>query len=1051
MADIRCPMCGKPNPDDLEKCAFCGARLKPLLAPSPEDLPEIYFGETPVKRPTSELTKGTSPFGKVESVQVGAVPTRKNTGDLESTFPMSLRPKPEQPPASELAKPFPDSAMPPSSSLGSTSQSEDGRLSDWLAGLEAASKGDESQDWLASIRDQSTVQSGQAAEEASSIPAEGADWLKRLDHEEKEEPAQPVGGGKSFSSAVTPIASALLDGLPDWFAEQKSEPTPGSPAANQPIAPAAKPEEEVTSWLAGLEAEPGKVQPGAVAAPFDEIPDWLKKLQAESRAPTRELPRIDVPFEESPDWLAKLQASAFAGEKPPASSVAPPEEKKAPELALPIATLDWKSELQAGVFEEEERTAEREVPPAPMPAASPETTPAEQPAQAIPDWLAEFDQAAPVEEAPAAPAATTESATPAEELPDWLAKLGADAAPVQEVPPAPTPATPPATTLIEQPAQAIPDWLAEFEQATSAAELPAGLTATPESAAPVDEISDWLAKFGADTGPVQEVPPAPTPAAPPVTTPAEQPGQVIPDWLAEFGQAAPVEETPAAPAAMTESAAPVDEISDWLEKFSAEAIPVQEAPPAPPLAVPSATTPAEQPDQVGSDWLAEFEQAASAEEVPVAPISAPETAAPATLSESKTTDATKGEADISMEMPEWISALKPEDDEKKAPVSGVERPGLAPAELPSWVQDLRPVEAVVSESGASREEEETAMGGPLAGLGSVLPLGPGLGGLRKPQPYSEKIHVTESQQRHAASLRRLVAAENEPRLLSGQIRLRSANLLRWIIVLLLILAAGLPLVAGIQVAPAVNPSELSPTRDLINNLQANSPVLLIFDYEPGLSGELEAAAAPVMEHLLFRVPRLAIISTSPTGPILADSFLKKMPTPSGYINLGYLAGGPTAVLGFAANPPMVAAYTLEGDPAWQTPTLQGVQKLSDFAAVIVLTDNPDTGRTWIEQAGPYLDKDTTPMVMVISAQAEPMIRPYYDSGQIKGLVSGLAGGKAYEQANEQVFAGIGLARRYWDAFSAGSFMIGALVLAGSLWSAIAAWRSSSGKKKEEGA
>src|SRR5512133_2666357 len=29
MADIRCPMCGKPNPDDLEICQFCQARLKP--------------------------------------------------------------------------------------------------------------------------------------------------------------------------------------------------------------------------------------------------------------------------------------------------------------------------------------------------------------------------------------------------------------------------------------------------------------------------------------------------------------------------------------------------------------------------------------------------------------------------------------------------------------------------------------------------------------------------------------------------------------------------------------------------------------------------------------------------------------------------------------------------------------------------------------------------------------------------------------------------------------------------------------------------------------
>ena len=52
-----------------------------------------------------------------------------------------------------------------------------------------------------------------------------------------------------------------------------------------------------------------------------------------------------------------------------------------------------------------------------------------------------------------------------------------------------------------------------------------------------------------------------------------------------------------------------------------------------------------------------------------------------------------------------------------------------------------------------------------------------------------------------------------------------------------------------------------------------------------------------------------------------------------------------------------------------------------------------------EQLAKRLGKRSSgkPMLMVISAQAEPMIRPYYDSGQLQGLVTGLAGGKAYEE------------------------------------------------------
>src|SRR3972149_2769559 len=38
MAVIRCQACGKPNPDFLDVCQYCDARLKPLEAgPAPEE------------------------------------------------------------------------------------------------------------------------------------------------------------------------------------------------------------------------------------------------------------------------------------------------------------------------------------------------------------------------------------------------------------------------------------------------------------------------------------------------------------------------------------------------------------------------------------------------------------------------------------------------------------------------------------------------------------------------------------------------------------------------------------------------------------------------------------------------------------------------------------------------------------------------------------------------------------------------------------------------------------------------------------------------------
>jgi len=74
--------------------------------------------------------------------------------------------------------------------------------------------------------------------------------------------------------------------------------------------------------------------------------------------------------------------------------------------------------------------------------------------------------------------------------------------------------------------------------------------------------------------------------------------------------------------------------------------------------------------------------------------------------------------------------------------------------------------------------------------------------------------------------------------------------------------------------------------------------------------------------------------------------------------------------------------------------LKDVALMKDFGAVIVFTDKAETARVWVEQLQPLLGD--TPLLIVASAQASPLIHPYYQSGQVDGLVSGMAGGLIYE-------------------------------------------------------
>jgi hypothetical protein len=175
--------------------------------------------------------------------------------------------------------------------------------------------------------------------------------------------------------------------------------------------------------------------------------------------------------------------------------------------------------------------------------------------------------------------------------------------------------------------------------------------------------------------------------------------------------------------------------------------------------------------------------------------------------------------------------------------------------------------------------------------------------------------------------------------------------------------------------------------------QTDRPVLLAVDYEPALAGEMYMAALPVVEHLMAQNLPITVVSTVPSGPVLAQSLLdgavislSKREQPRDYdlsartANLGYLPGGTISLLEFARFPRQAAPASVAGDyRIWDQGILQAINYLDDFAQVIVITDSAEIGRAWVEQVQPLMGD--VPLFMVASAQAEPMLMPFVDSGK----------------------------------------------------------------------
>lgn len=591
------------------------------------------------------------------------------------------------------------------------------------------------------------------------------------------------------------------------------------------------------------------------------------------------------------------------------------------------------------------------------------------------------------------------------------------------------------------------DWLTDLR----AGEEGAGYEASSEKESFAQEETDWLERLGQPA----ESAPAPKREAPDwLATPTSGGDPNIPDWIEELG----VQPQSASQEEINQPAEPSGDEPDWLKRIRARQSTETPAPPA-------SDTP---------DWLTSLEQGSpnafastglDAEAAPPAaepetpdwlnqigsgtPAQQPASTVPAFILDDSDTLALTGDeqplvdlpADLET-LPDWLSTVRPDEPAPHTAQPAAEQPSdLTPAQLPGWLEAMRPVEAAAP-SAPYKDETDTRVesAGPLAGLRGALPAEAEVARFHKPPIYSIKLQLNADQQARVTMLEEMLAQEGQARPVLARPAITSQALLRLAIALALILAVVYTLwVGGEQVSmPAGKdiPAGVLKAQEQINQLQAGSPILVVFDYEPGYRAELEAAAGELLTHTINQGAFLTLVSSSPTGAALAEGVIsahfpaQEVNTPARYANLGYIPGGAAGLRAFAAGPRKTMPYALNGEDVWAGAALGGVQTISDFAMLVVLTENPDTARAWVEQTGLLLETAGKPLVMVVSAQAAPLLQPFTTGSAplVDGLVSGLEGGAAYESLR----GASGAARRYWDAFSAALFAAGLLIVGGAL-------------------
>lgn len=292
------------------------------------------------------------------------------------------------------------------------------------------------------------------------------------------------------------------------------------------------------------------------------------------------------------------------------------------------------------------------------------------------------------------------------------------------------------------------------------------------------------------------------------------------------------------------------------------------------------------------------------------------------------------------------------------------------------------------------------------------------------RPIPPKLKVTDEEQILAEKFTSTIMDEDAPRPIRKIKRRSSLGAARFFFAILMFAILSISLFLG-QRGPTQLPMIQPHTEGFLTWAEEISPgssLLLVFDYKPAFSSEINLVAQPVLDRVAAQESEISVISSSLSGPILYRHLFQQVGRldNGSVVDLGYFPIGAYAAydlgMGFSAN--------------WQITGLpEGYKELpkDGFDGILILSDTYEGARAWIEQLTILMPE--TPINLLVADQAMPMLMPYFDSGQITGMVSGFNGGAVLESELSQ---GYQTTVRWW-AYQIGILLLMVVIVIGAIY------------------
>lgn len=254
---------------------------------------------------------------------------------------------------------------------------------------------------------------------------------------------------------------------------------------------------------------------------------------------------------------------------------------------------------------------------------------------------------------------------------------------------------------------------------------------------------------------------------------------------------------------------------------------------------------------------------------------------------------------------------------------------------------------------------------------------------------------------------------------------------RRIIYLGVLLAVTAPLIrpVGLPIYPS---KESQGFFDGIEALPAGSVVYVAADYDPGSMPELQPMLEAALRQLCRKNIKFVVGSLWPAAPPLVDRALQTVAVGEfgkvegiDFVNLGFKEGREVVMVQVGTD--LRSAYPTDsrGRSLDDLELTRNLRSLADLPLLVNVSAGYPGTKEWVQQVR---SRFNLPMVAGCTAVSAPEYYPYFQSGQLTGLLGGLAGAAEYEK-----LVGVpGLATSGMDAQSAGHLAIILFIVLGNV-------------------